>query len=288
MYTSDGATLQATLGDEVYVDEDSSYGEAYMGSLSDGFSAGFDAGVEVGTEDGEIDEVEPEVETERPGFFSGGMMYEYTVCEYFSFLTSATTLLVLAGLFAAFLFAIDIRGGFRKNLIKINPNRWIAFSSKVITVFVYNVLFVVVAFVTAFVCIALMGKSLVFGFSLEFFALVALRLLTMFAFAMFIGLITCFTKSTALGMVADLIFGLGVLDILFYLLDLLLVFIGTKLNFTVPAGFQLSNYTITGVASMLQPGMSNRLIIRTIVVCLCFAVVSIAGAGFLNQKRDIH
>ncbi len=274
-------TAASSISGDVYVDEEGSFGETYVNSLSEGFSAGFNAAQE------EEVEAEPE-ETERPGFFSGGMMYESSVCDFFSVITSASTLLILVGLFAAFLFANDIRGGFRKNMIKINPNRWIPFLSKVATVLVYNILFLIFSFITAFLCIALMGKSIHFDFNLDFFGMLALRLLTMFAFSMLIALITCFTKSTALGMVASLIFGMGILDLVFYFLDLLVAFIGMKLDFTVPSGFSLSNYTITGIASMLQPGMSSKLILRAVIVCVCFIAVSIFGSGYLNQKRDIH
>ncbi|MCR5804549.1 MAG: hypothetical protein K6G47_09835 [Clostridia bacterium] len=277
-------TSAATLSSDVYVDEDGSFGEEYVNSLSEGFSAGFNAAME---EDQAAEEAEAE-EVERPGFFSGGVYYESSVCEFFSVITSASTLLILAGLFAAFLFANDIRGGFRKNMIKINPNRWIAFTSKVATVLVYNILFLIYSFFVAFLCIALMGKSIHFGFDLDFFEMLALRLLTMFAFSMLIALITCFTKSTALGMVADLIFGLGVLDLVFYFFDLLIAFIGMKLSFELPSGFSLANYTLTGIASMLHPGMSSKLILRAVVVSVCFMAVSIFGAGYINQKRDIH
>ncbi len=277
-------TTATSLSGDAYIDEEGSFGEEYVNSLSEGFSAGFNAAAE---EDSAIEEAEAQ-EVERPGFFSGGPYYDSSVCEFFSVITAASTLLILVGLFAAFLFANDIRGGFRKNMIKINPNRWISFLSKVATVLIYNIFFLIFAFLTAFLCVALMGKSIHFDFNLDFFGMLALRLLTMFAFSMFIALITCFTKSTALGMVSSLIFGMGVLDLVFYFFDLLLAFISMKLNFEIPSGFSLSNYTLTGIAAMLQPGMSSRLILRAVIVSVCFIAVSIFGAGYLNQKRDIH
>ena len=275
----------SSISEDVYLSEDESFGENYMNTISDSFSAGFSSGTEAAS--GETEEAE-ESKAERPGFFSGGTLYESTVCEFFSVITSASTLLMLTGLFAAFLFANDIRGGFRKNMIKINPNRWISFLSKCSTVLVYNILFLIFAFLTALLCIALMGKSVSFGFNTDFFGMLSLRLLTMCAFSMFIALVTCFTKSTALGMVADLVLGMGILDIVFYLLDLLAAFLSMKFNFKIPDGFSLSNYTITGIAASLHPGMSSKLILRAVIVCVVFMVGSTAASGFLNQKRDIH
>lgn len=277
--------LQATGVDySSYVDpnvnEGQSFGEQYANSLSGSLDVSYDVGYDIG--DGEDGQAEVP-EKEKVGIFSGGAFYDASVCDFFVLCTSSTELLILTGLFSAFLFAIDIRGGFRKNIIKNNPNRFIPFCSKIMTVLVYNILFIVFAFVCSFLVMALMGKSITMGFSAGFFGVVALRVLLTFAFSMLIALITIFTKSTAIGMIADIIFGMGALNLAFYLLDILIAFIAKK-----QFDFSLSDYTITGVSAMVDTDMSSKIIIRALVVSLCFIVVSVAGSAYFNQKRDIH
>ena len=261
------------------VPEDQSFGENYVNS----FYIGLDAGMDSTTE--ERQDLEPEEDIK---FFSGGIYFESTVADFFALMTGTSLPLILTGLFAAFLFAIDIRGGFRKNITMINPNRWMSFTSKVLTVLVYDILFLIFEYVTCIIMMALMAKSLDFGFSADFFLLVALRLLLSFAFCMLIALITCLSKSTAIGMVADILFGSGMLALGFYFLNLLIKFLATKININIPDSFSLDNYTITGCSSQVSLNMSDKLILRVVVVCVSFIIVSYACAGYLNQKRDIH
>lgn len=270
--------LQATGVDytavvEDQTSEDMSVGEQYANSFSTSITTGY-------ISDSEENENIPQ---EKVGIFSGGTYYENSVCDFFELCTASTELLILTGLFSAFLFAVDIRGGFRKNIIKINPNRVIPFVSKILTVLVYDILFIIFAYLTSFLVMAMMAKSITFGFSLEFFGVVALRLLVTFAFSMLIALITCFTKSTAIGMVADIVFGMGVLNLVFYLLDILLAFIAKR-----QFDFSLSDYTLTGVSAMISSDMSDKIIIRALVVSVCFIAVSVAGSAYIMQKRDIH
>lgn len=265
-----------------YPDEESSYSDMYADSLKSSFKAGFNSGAEIGG-------LETEEEEEEISFgkllLSGGQFYEKPVEEFCDMLTSSSTTLLLCGLFSAFLFAIDIRGGFRKNITKINPNRWTAFFSKCLVVCIYDALFLVFTFITAIINMALFAQKLYFDPSGAFVVSMLVKYLILVGFSMFIALVAVFTKSTALSLIVDFILGLGVLDIVIMLIDLFFKFVVFKnSDFT----FSLNDYLLTGLNASVYSGSADKVLIRAAIVSIVVIGLSTFYAGYLNQKRDIH
>ena len=266
-----------------YPDEDASYSDMYADSLKTSFKAGFSSGTDIGAD--LANEEEPEEISIGKILLSGGQFYKSPVEDFCDMLTSSSTTLLLCGLFSAFLFAIDIRGGFRKNITKINPNRWIAFSSKCLVVCIYDALFLVFAFITAMINMALFANKFYFEPSAAFAISMLVKYLILVAFSMFIALVAVFTKSTAMSLIVDFILGLGVLDIVIMLIDLffkLVVFKNSDFNFS------LNDYILTGLNASVYSGSTDKTLIKAVIVSIVVIGVSVFYAGYLNQKRDIH
>lgn len=244
--------------------------------LKDSFSVGFNAGFEASTQ-----AYEPEP-IKLNELFDGGMAYDSTVADLFVSSISGLTYLMLAAIFAAFFYGSQMKGAYIKNILKANDNRWLAYTSKVLTVFLYAVMFMILTFLVNVFCGAVMCKSFEMGIDGNFFKYVGLQLLLTFGMCAITGLVAMLTN-TGLGMVFAIVAGSGLLNLAYMLIDILV-------NYAIlgDGDFSLSDYLITGNVAAMTLESSGSDIVRAVIVAIAFIAVGFGVGGFYNSKRDIH
>lgn len=214
--------------------------------------------------------------------FDGGMAYEASTADLVESSVSGLTYLMLIAIFAAFFYGSQLKGAYCKNILKANDNRWISYTSKVLTVFVYAIILMIFTILVNMLCNAIMCKSFVLGFDGDFFKYIGVQILLTFGMCVITGLISV-VSNVALGMVFAIVAGSGLMSMLYMLIDLLV-------NYVILGNgeFSFSNYLISGNVSTLRMASESGDIIRGIIVAVVFIAVGYFVAGFYNSKRDIH
>ena len=260
--------------------------------MSNSFVMGFDAGFESGEavmgvdieEDGQVEETEINYELPTTkSILGGGMLYETSVCDFYSVCVMSLTNAMIMGIFAALFMGNWLRAGLSKNILKGNSNRFLPFFSKILTLLICCIVFNVITYVQAAIVFALMGKSLVFGFSAEFVRFSIINTLLLFTFTCIVAMVTTLFKSTALGMVFGIVSGTGLISTGMMLIELLInhvILDNGKVSLTpyLISG-QIQSYTVDATPK------DTRIAIIAIAV---FLVITLVSSSLVYKKRDIH
>ena len=259
-------------------------------SMSNSFVMGFDAGFEssesvmgVDTEeDGQAAEAEYEMPTAK-SILGGGLLYESTVCDFYSVVAMSLTNSMIMGIFVALFMGNWLRAGLSKNILKGNSNRFLPFFSKILALFICCIAFNVITYVQAAICVALMGKSLVFGFSAEFVRFFIINTLLLFAFSCIVAMVTTLFKSTALGMVFGIVSGTGLISTGMMLIELLI-------NHVIldNGKVSLTPYLISGQIASYSVDATSKDTRNAIIAIAVFLVISLVSSSLVYKKRDIH
>lgn len=170
--------------------------------------------------------------------------------------------------------------GYTKNFAGQLPNRgYMAVSKFVVTSFAQIMVLVLYAAVSSALAPLLFGKYIT-GYALvPLFEVLGLRLMLHVAINAIIVFICTLTKSHAIGMVIGSIFGIGVTQIAYMAISMVLGV--AKINFNV------SEYMPDGINAQLSVGSIGGLYIKAILVSIAFIAVFVTANYIVVSKRDV-
>ena len=171
--------------------------------------------------------------------------------------------------------------GYTKNFAGQLPDKgYMAISKFVVTSAAQFVILFIYSAVSAVLAEILFGKY-ISGYNVgELLRALCLKLLLYFAINAIIVFICTLTKSHSIAMVAGCIFGVGVTQVAYSAVEVVLSVL--KINFPI------SDYMPDGINSKLSIDTARSLTVNTIAVSISFIAVFLAANYFVQRKRDVR
>ena len=170
--------------------------------------------------------------------------------------------------------------GYAKNFAGQLPNRgYMAVSKFVVTSFAQIMVLVLYAAVSAALAPLLFGKYITGYAIVPLFEVIGLRLMLHVAINAIIVFICTLTKSHAIAMVVGSVFGLGITQIAYLAMSMVLGVAKIKFN--------IAEYMPDGINAQLSMGSIGSLYIKAILVSVAFIAVFVTANYIVVSKRDV-